>query len=102
MKISKYSVILLFLAVLNIHCSSGEIDRTGLVKVSERVYAFIAEGGETAQGLGANSGFVLGDDAVLGAEQFGPVAGSLVDLCTAWCMHCPGGLFHYHDLLRYG
>ncbi|MBN2185629.1 MAG: MBL fold metallo-hydrolase [Candidatus Krumholzibacteriota bacterium] len=65
MKISKYPVMLLFLAVLNIHCSSGEIDRTGLVKVSERVYAFIAEGAGTAQGLGANSGFVLGDDAVL-------------------------------------
>ena len=72
MKVGKYSVILIFLAVMNIHCSSDEINRTGLVRVSERVYAFVAEGPEAFQGLGANSGFVLGElqiDSCTGARS---------------------------------
>lgn len=59
-------VLLLLLAMLPVlRCSSEDIDRTGLVKVADGVYAFIAEGPTAAEGLGANSGFVVGRDAVM-------------------------------------
>ncbi len=46
-------------------CSQPDIDGTGLVKVSGHVYAFIAPGPSAWEGLGANSGFVVGSEAVL-------------------------------------
>ncbi len=46
-------------------CGKKNVDATGLVKLSGRVYAMIASGPTAAQGLGANSGFVVGDDGVL-------------------------------------
>jgi cyclase len=41
------------------------LGRTGLVKVTDHVYAFIAAGPELEEGLGANSGFIVGSRGVL-------------------------------------
>jgi len=41
------------------------VDRTGLVKLTKQVYAMIATGPTAVEGLGANSGFVVGRDGVL-------------------------------------
>ncbi len=46
-------------------CGAPDLEKTGLVKISDRVYAFVAVGPAAAEGLGANSGFVVGDDGVL-------------------------------------
>ena len=46
-------------------CGKKNRDATGLVKLTGRVYAMIASGPTAAEGLGANSGFVVGDDGVL-------------------------------------
>lgn len=46
-------------------CGRKNLDATGLVKLSGRTYAMIASGPTAAEGLGANSGFVVGDDGVL-------------------------------------
>jgi len=46
-------------------CGAPDLEKTGLVKISNRVYAFIAPGPTAAEGLGANSGFVVGDEGVL-------------------------------------
>lgn len=46
-------------------CEKRDIDRTGLVKLTDRVYAMIALGPTGVEGLGANSGFVVGRDGVL-------------------------------------
>ncbi len=46
-------------------CGKKNVDATGLVKLTGRVYAMIAVGPTAAEGLGANSGFVVGDDGVL-------------------------------------
>lgn len=51
--------------ILLLGCSGGDIDRTGLVKVTDNVYAWVAEGPGAEHGLGANAGFVIGSDAVL-------------------------------------
>jgi glyoxylase-like metal-dependent hydrolase (beta-lactamase superfamily II) len=46
-------------------CGKKSPDATGLVKLTGRVYAMVASGPTAAEGLGANSGFVVGDDGVL-------------------------------------
>jgi len=46
-------------------CEKKDIDRTGLVKLADGVYAMIALGPTGVEGLGANSGFVVGRDGVL-------------------------------------
>ena len=46
-------------------CGKKNVDATGLVKLTDRVYAMVASGPTAAEGLGANSGFVVGDDGVL-------------------------------------
>ena len=64
----KTMALLLSLAlVLCIGGCSGrvDLDRTGLVKLTDHVYAFIAPGPEAEEGLGANSGFIVGGEAVL-------------------------------------
>ncbi len=62
----KKLVSLLIPAALSIASGcDGRMERTGLVKVTERVYAFIPEGADAEQGLGANCGFVVGRDGVL-------------------------------------
>lgn len=55
---------LIALAAIVAGCGEKETG-PGLVEVSDRVYAMIAGGPSAAEGLGANSGFVVGDDAVL-------------------------------------
>ena len=69
-------------ALLGIHCSKGDIPSgTGLVKVADNVYAFIAGGPSAAEGLGANSGFVVGRDAVMviDSRQTPELAGTLYE-----------------------
>jgi glyoxylase-like metal-dependent hydrolase (beta-lactamase superfamily II) len=46
-------------------CGKKNLGATGLVKLSDRVYAMVASGPTAIEGLGANSGFVVGDDGVL-------------------------------------
>ncbi|MGD1048634.1 MAG: MBL fold metallo-hydrolase [Candidatus Krumholzibacteriaceae bacterium] len=46
-------------------CGKPDVDKTGLVKLSDHVYAMIATGPTASEGLGANSGFVVGRDGVL-------------------------------------
>ena len=47
-------------------CSrQADISGTGLIRLDEGVYAYIAAGPSSAEGLGANSGFIVGDEAVL-------------------------------------
>ncbi len=65
MKIRILLLTLLSLLIFSLGCSRIEIDQTGLVRVSNGVYAFIAAGPSAAEGLGTNSGFVVGKEAVL-------------------------------------
>jgi cyclase len=46
-------------------CEKKNIEKTGLVKLTDHVYAMIAAGPSAVEGLGANSGFVVGTEAVL-------------------------------------
>lgn len=46
-------------------CGGRNLEGSGLVKLSDRVYAMIATGPTAPEGLGANSGFVVGTDGVL-------------------------------------
>ncbi len=56
----------LLVAVLGLaSCEKKDINKTGLVKLSNQVYAMIANGPTPVEGLGANSGFVVGSDGVL-------------------------------------
>ena len=43
-------------------CGRGERASTGLVKVGDHSWAVVASGPTFAEGLGANSGFVVGRD----------------------------------------
>jgi glyoxylase-like metal-dependent hydrolase (beta-lactamase superfamily II) len=43
----------------------ADISGTGLIRLDDGVYAYIAAGPSSAEGLGANSGFVVGEEAVL-------------------------------------
>ncbi len=63
----KMTILLSLILVLCIGGCGGKVDldRTGLVKLTDHVYAFIAPGPEAEDGLGANSGFVVGNEAVL-------------------------------------
>ena len=46
-------------------CANRTSEKTGLVKVADNVYAWIASGPDAADGLGANSGFIVGTEAVM-------------------------------------
>jgi glyoxylase-like metal-dependent hydrolase (beta-lactamase superfamily II) len=46
-------------------CGEPEMTGPGLVRVTGNVYAFIPESFDTKGGLGANSGFVVGEEGVL-------------------------------------
>ena len=57
---------MLLVAVLGlVSCEKKDIKKTGLVKLSNQVYAMIANGPTAVEGLGANSGFVVGTKGVL-------------------------------------
>jgi glyoxylase-like metal-dependent hydrolase (beta-lactamase superfamily II) len=62
-RIPACAVMLVLLAAAG--CGRRNLAATGLVKISGRVYAMIASGPTAAEGLGANSGFVVGNDGVL-------------------------------------
>jgi cyclase len=46
-------------------CERKDVKKTGLVKLSNQVYAMIATGPTSVEGLGANCGFVVGAKGVL-------------------------------------
>jgi len=73
-------------AILTISFLAGcskqpDIGGTGLVRVADGVYAWIATGTTSAEGLGANAGFIVGEEAVLVVDsRFSPGhARSLLD-----------------------
>ncbi|HSG28390.1 MAG TPA: MBL fold metallo-hydrolase, partial [Candidatus Krumholzibacterium sp.] len=96
---------ILFLAVITVSilfagCSGGDIDKTGLVKVADNVYAWIAAGPGAEYGLGANAGFVVGTDAVLVidtrytpdlAEELRDAIASVTDVPVRYVINT-----HYH------
>ena len=66
MKIKGWIVAAALTAVIAAGCSrQADIGGKGLVRLDERVYALIAYGPSSAEGLGANSGFIVGDESVL-------------------------------------
>lgn len=73
--------ILSAIALLCIGCGGPDLDRTGLVRITDHVHAFIAPGPSAEEGLGANSGFVVGSRGVLvvDARQTPALARELLD-----------------------
>jgi len=66
MKIRGWIVAVALAGLIAAGCSrQADIGGNGLVLLDERVYALIAYGPSSAEGLGANSGFVVGDESVL-------------------------------------
>jgi glyoxylase-like metal-dependent hydrolase (beta-lactamase superfamily II) len=66
MKANRWIIASVLAAAIAAGCSrQAEIGGTGLVRLDEGVYAYIAAGPSSAEGLGANSGFIVGDEAVL-------------------------------------
>ncbi len=60
-----FPAVLTVVALLFIGCGGPDLDRTGLVRVTDHAYAYIAPGPSTEEGLGANAGFVAGSRGVL-------------------------------------
>jgi len=57
---------IIFMAMLIIGCgSSVEREQTGLVKLNEKAYAYIAAGPSSENNLGTNAGFIVGSKGVL-------------------------------------
>ena len=66
MKAKRWILATALAALISAGCSQqADIGGTGLVRLDERVYALIAYGPSSAEGLGANSGFIVGDESVL-------------------------------------
>ncbi len=68
MRVVKMAVAVMSLCslyILLMGCGRVDLEKTGLVKLSDRVYAFIAPGPAASEGLGANSGFIVGSEGVL-------------------------------------
>ena len=66
MKVYRWILAAALTAMLAAGCSrQNDIGGTGLVRLDEKVYALIAYGPSSTEGLGANSGFVVGDESVL-------------------------------------
>ncbi len=63
----KRSIVVLALAavVAAAGCERKDLGRTGLVNVGKHTWALIASGPTSVEGLGANSGFVVGSEGVL-------------------------------------
>ncbi len=66
MKVNRWIIAAALAAAIATGCSrQADISGTGLIRLDERVYAWIAPGPSSAEGLGANSGFIVGDESVL-------------------------------------
>jgi len=66
-------VFLSLLIFISYGCSKRQIEKRGLIQVSPHCYAYVAEGLSPSQGLGANSGFVVGERGVLVVDsRFAP------------------------------
>jgi glyoxylase-like metal-dependent hydrolase (beta-lactamase superfamily II) len=66
MKKSAFITSIIFMVLLIIGCGNRmDKGQTGLVKLNEKVYAYIAAGPSSENSLGANSGFVVGTKGVL-------------------------------------
>ncbi|HMA76178.1 MAG TPA: MBL fold metallo-hydrolase [Candidatus Krumholzibacteriaceae bacterium] len=66
MKIGAAAAAVLLTVIVICGCERGvDIEQTGLVKLDEKTYAYIAEGPSFENGLGANAGFVVGGEGVL-------------------------------------
>ena len=66
MKAKEWIIAVTLATMIATGCSrQADIGGKGLVRLDERVYAMIAYGPSSAEGLGANSGFVVGDESVL-------------------------------------
>lgn len=82
-------------------CSRERIPQgTGLLEVADGVYAYVAEGPSSPEGLGANAGFVVGGEAVLVvdtrftprlAEELAASIRSVTDLPVEYVVNT-----HYH------
>lgn len=99
----KRSVVVLALAAAlaaGAGCERKEAAKTGLVRVGKHTWAMIASGPTSVEGLGANSGFVVGSKGVLvvDARHTPPLAGELLgairtvtDAPILWVVNT-----HYH------
>ena len=66
MKVNRWILVAALAALLAAGCSrQDDIGGTGLVRLDEKVYALIAYGPSSTEGLGANSGFIVGNESVL-------------------------------------
>jgi glyoxylase-like metal-dependent hydrolase (beta-lactamase superfamily II) len=66
MKVKGWIITAALAALIATGCSrQADIGGKGLVRLDDRVYALIAYGPTSAEGLGANSGFIVGDESVL-------------------------------------
>lgn len=66
MKANRWIIAAALSAAIAAGCSrQADISGTGLVRLDDRVYAWIASGPSSSEGLGANSGFIVGDESVL-------------------------------------
>jgi glyoxylase-like metal-dependent hydrolase (beta-lactamase superfamily II) len=63
--LSRIWAVVPLLCLLVSGCSQVDPDAAGLVRLSDRSYAYIAFGPSAEDGLGANSGFVVGSQGVL-------------------------------------
>ncbi len=100
----KRSIVVLALAAVlasSAGCGREEIGNTGLVRVGKHTWALIASGPASEEGLGANSGFVVGRDcvAVIDARYTPALASELLeeirsvtDLPIRWVVNT-----HYHQ-----
>lgn len=101
MKIKGWIAVAALAALIAAGCSrQADIGGKGLVRLDENVYALIAYGPTSAEGLGANSGFVVGDESVLvvdsrfsynHARQLLKAIRSVTDLPVAYLVNT-----HYH------
>lgn len=81
MKRSIFVIALAAAALALAGCERKDVGRTGLVKVGSHTWAMIASGPTSVEGLGANSGFVVGREGVLvvDARYTPPLALELVE-----------------------
>ena len=101
MKANRWIIAAALAAAIVTGCSQqADISGTGLIRLDESVYAWIASGPSSAEGLGANSGFIVGDESVLvvdsrfsynHARQLLEAIRSITDLPVSYLVNT-----HYH------